>query len=164
MRRIEQALPREECLAILRHSTAGVLAVLGEGAYPYAVPLSFVYQEDKLYFHCARAGHKLDALRSSSRVSFCIIDQDQPVPEEYTTYYRSVIVFGQAEIISDPEEQKTALLLLAEKYCPEDSPAHREEKSTGTDSYTAVIRLTVEHITGKEGTALAAQRKGVKKT
>lgn len=164
MRRKNQELPREECLRILEHSTAGVLAVAGDNAYPYAVPLSFVYHEGKLYFHSAREGHKLDALKSSPKASFCVIDQDQVMPEEYTTYYRSVIAFGQAELVNDPREQHDALLLLAEKYCPADTPAHREEQSTGTEGRTAVIRFTVEHLTGKEGKTLAAKRREGKET
>ncbi|WP_322184393.1 pyridoxamine 5'-phosphate oxidase family protein [Neglectibacter caecimuris] len=158
-RRTNQDISQKECEEILQRSTAGVLAVLGDGEYPYAVPLSFVYYKGLLYFHCAKEGHKLDAIQRSRKASFCVIDQDKLVPEEYTTYYRSVITFGQAELVSDPREQHDALLLLAEKYCPADTPAHREEKSTGTQGYTAVIRLTVEHMTGKEGKALAQQRR-----
>ena len=159
MRRAKQELSDEESIKILEKSTAGVLAVLGDGDYPYAVPLSFVYHEGKLYFHSAKEGHKLDALKKTAKASFCVIDQDEIVPEEYTTYFRSVIVFGQAEIVTDPEEQKNALLRLAEKYYPADSMAHRIEHATGTDSYTAVIRLTVEHFSGKEAKELARQRK-----
>ena len=57
MRRKNQELSREECLAVLDRGTSGVLAVHGEGGYPYAVPLSYAYADDKLWFHCARAGH-----------------------------------------------------------------------------------------------------------
>ena len=156
-------MPREESLNILENSTAGVLAVLGDGDYPYAVPLSFVYHEGKIYFHSAREGHKLDALRRSAKVSFCVIDQDEIVPEEYTTYFRSVIAFGQAEVVTDPEEQRNALLLLAEKYYPAGSMVHRMEHSTGTDGYTAVIKMTIEHFSGKEAKELARQRKGRKR-
>ena len=160
MRRVRQELPTEESLKILENSTAGVLAVLGDEDYPYAVPLSFVYHEGKIYFHSAKEGHKLDALKRSAKVSFCVIDRDEIVPEEYTTYFRSVIAFGQAEIVTDPEEQKNALLWLAEKYYPADSPAHRMEHATGMESsHTAVIRLIIEHCTGKEAKELMGQRK-----
>ena len=72
---------------------SGVLAAAGEDDYPYAVPLSYVYCDFKLYFHCAKEGHKLEAIARNPKVSFCVIDQDQVVPEKYTTYFRSVIVF-----------------------------------------------------------------------
>ena len=94
MRRHRQQLSQGDCAAILSRGTSGVLAVAGDGGYPYAVPLSYVYQEGTLFFHCAKAGHKLDALRRCSKASFCVIDQDQVVPPEYTTYFRSAIAFG----------------------------------------------------------------------
>ena len=94
MRRKRQALPQEGMDAVLQKGTSGVLAVSGDHGYPYAVPLSYVYDGKALYFHCAKAGHKLDGIRRDAKASFCVIDQDQVVPEEYTTYFRSVIVFG----------------------------------------------------------------------
>ena len=105
MRRHRQQLSQGDCAAILSRGTSGVLAVAGDGGYPYAVPLSYVYQEGTLFFHCAKAGHKLDALRRCSKASFCVIDQDQVVPPEYTTYFRSVIAFGQVWELTVAEEQ-----------------------------------------------------------
>ena len=127
MRRHRQQLSQWDCAAILSRGTSGVLAVAGDGGYPYAVPLSYVYQEGTLFFHCAKAGHKLDALRRCSKASFCVIDQDQVVPPEYTTYFRSVIAFGRTRILEDEAEKQAAIWLLAEKYCPGDSPEHRQE-------------------------------------
>ena len=91
-----------------------MLAVLGDSGYPYAVPLSYVYAEGRLYFHCAKTGHKLDSIARDPRVSFCVVDQDQIVPEEYTTYFRSVIVFGRASVIDDDEGRRKAAELLAQ--------------------------------------------------
>lgn len=108
MRRHRQQLSQGDCAAILSRGTSGVLAVAGDGGYPYAVPLSYVYQEGTLFFHCAKAGHKLDALRRCSKASFCVIDQDQVVPPEYTTYFRSVIAFGRTRILEDEAEKQAA--------------------------------------------------------
>ena len=83
MRRKRQALSMEEIAAVLNRGTAGVLALSGDDGYPYAVPISYVFDGDKIYFHCARAGHKLDAIRRNAKASFCVVDQDQIVPEEY---------------------------------------------------------------------------------
>ena len=91
MRRNRQALSREECVRVLQQATSGVLSVAGDDGYPYGVPLSFAWSEGKLYFHAAKSGHKLDALRRQEKASFCVILQDHVVPEEFTTYYRSVI-------------------------------------------------------------------------
>ena len=87
MRRKKQKLSYEECERILKRNTAGVLAVDGDNNYPYAVPMSYVYDSSKIYFHCAKTGHKIDAITKNEKVSFCVIDEDRIVPEEYTTYY-----------------------------------------------------------------------------
>ena len=106
LRRSRQALSPEECGEILCHGTSGVLALAGDDGYPYAVPLSYVYAGGKLYFHCAKAGHKLDAIARNPKGSFCIIHQDQVVPETYTTHYRSVIAFGALRVLEDEGEKR----------------------------------------------------------
>ena len=94
MRRKKQALDPAACGAILQAGTSGVLALSGADGQPYAVPLSYVYHAGKIYFHCAKAGRKLDLLDQNPRASFCVIGQDRVAPAKYTTLYRSVIVFG----------------------------------------------------------------------
>lgn len=87
MRRKNQQLPQEECNRILQVATSGVLAVDGDDDYPYAVPLSFAYEDGRLYFHVAKSGHKLDALRRNPKASFCVIEQDEVMPKIYTTFF-----------------------------------------------------------------------------
>lgn len=109
MRRKKQLLTPEERAAVLHRGTSGVLALAGDDGYPYAVPMSYVYDGAKLYFHCAKSGHKLDAIRRNCKASFCVIDQDQIVPEEYTSHFRSVIVFGTMRILEDDGEKRAAM-------------------------------------------------------
>mgnify|MGYP002565222328 CR=1 FL=1 len=106
MRRKKQALSPEENVEVLQRGTAGVLAVSGDDGYPYAVPLSYIYEDGKIFFHCAKEGHKLDGIARSDKVSFCVIDQNEIRPEEYTTYFRSVIAFGRARILEDAAERE----------------------------------------------------------
>ena len=82
MRRHRQQLSCEESIGILKKATSGTLALLGDGGYPYAVPISYVYDEGKLYFHSAKSGHKVDAIRSCDKASFCVIEQDVIQPEK----------------------------------------------------------------------------------
>ena len=104
MRRSAQALDGGACVEILERGTSGVLALAGDGGWPYAVPLSYVYSDGKLYFHCAKSGHKLDAVRECDKASFCVVARDDVVPEEFTTRYVSVIAFGRVrEITGDAE-------------------------------------------------------------
>ena len=99
MRRKRQQLSAEESIAILERMTNGVLALHGDEGYPYAVPVSYVYADGKIYFHSAMKGHKVDAIMRNERVSFCVVERDDVCPGEFTTYFRSVVLFGKARIL-----------------------------------------------------------------
>jgi len=159
MRRGGQALSAAECAAALEAGTSGVLAVSGDGGYPYAVPLSYVFCGDRLFFHCAKSGHKLDAIARCDKVSFCVIDRDSVVPEKFTTYFRSVIVFGRARVLGDEAEKRRALELLAEKYAPGPGEARRLEVEKELPR-VCIVELSVEHMTGKEAVELVREKRG----
>lgn len=150
MRRSKQELPVDEALRLLEAGSSGVLALLGDEGWPYAVPLSYAYAAGKLYFHCARAGHKLDAVRSEPRASFCVVAQDLVVPEKYTTHYRSVIAFGRVRILEDGDEKRRGIELLAERFAPDDSAGHRRRVVDSEWDNFCVLEFDIEHITGKE--------------
>ena len=152
MRRKAQQMSQAECEEILCAATSGTLAVLGDEGYPYAVPLSYVYTPGKLFFHCAKAGHKLDAIAGNDKASFCVIAQDQILPEKFTTAYKSVIVFGRTRIL-EGEEKLTAIRTLADKYSPNMEEA-REEEIKGALDRMCLVELAVEHMTGKVGKEL----------
>lgn len=153
MRRKRQLLPMEECVAILEKMTSGVLALNDDSGYPYAVPLSYVYADHKLYFHSALKGHKIELLEKNQRVSFCVIEQDLVVPEEFTTYFRSVIAFGQARFLTDETEKRAALHRLGEKYSPGDREALAAEIEKGFQ-HLVMIEMTIDRLTGKEAIEL----------
>ena len=157
MRRKKQALSPAACDAILQAGTSGVLALSGADGQPYAVPLSYVYHEGKIYFHCAKAGHKLDLLDQNPKVSFCVIGQDQVVPEQYTTYYRSVILFGTVRRLTAGEEKRAAIQALARRYSP-DEPAEKVDAEIARYwDALCMLELTPDHITGKECIELVRQ-------
>ena len=147
MRRNKQALTAEEVTEILKRNTSGVLAVNGDGGYPYAVPLSYVYLDSKLYFHCAGTGHKLDSILRDDKVSFCVIDQDQVVGEEYTTYFRSVVAFGRARVLEGAEKLRP-LVELCEKYYPGHLEQTRQKAEHALKN-VSIVEVTIEHMTGK---------------
>lgn len=157
MRRKKQLLPEEEAIAILKEGTSGVLALSGDDGYPYAVPISYVYEGGKLWFHCAKSGHKLDAVRREPKASFCVTAQDKVVPEEYTTYFRSVIAFGTIRVL-EGEEMRPAIERLALKYSPLESEESRREEIEKTWKALCILELEVEHLTGKEAIELTRQR------
>lgn len=157
MRRSKQRLPREVAVEILERNTSGVLALSGDEGYPYAVPMSYVYAEGKIYFHSAKNGHKIDAIQRNEKASFCVIDQDQIVPEQYTTFFRSVIVFGRLRLVEDMEEMRRIAATLAMKYSADFKEGIPKEINASIRNM-AVLELTIDHITAKEAIELIKQR------
>ncbi len=154
LRRTKQSLPLEEVEAILKRNTSGTLAVLGDEGYPYAVPVSYVYEDYKIYFHCAMTGHKIDAIHHCDKVSFCVIDQDDIVPEKFTTFYKSVIAFGRAKVL-EGEEKYHAIDILCEKYSP--NIIGRKEEIESSFEHLTMIEIKIEHMTGKAAIELMNQ-------
>lgn len=148
MRRAKQYLTAEECTEILDKGTDGVLSVLGDDDYPYGVPMNYLYYDGKIYFHCAKNGHKLDAIRRHDKVSFCVVDKRRVMPEIYATNYTSVIIFGRARVMEQPEDMYRMVQLLSLKYCPGDEEGVRREADKDMPAL-AMIEITPERITGK---------------
>ena len=158
MRRWKQQLPQETAVEILNRNTSGILALSGDDDYPYAVPMSYVYADGKLYFHCAKSGHKIDAIKRSEKVSFCVIDQDQIVPEKYTTFYRSVIAFGRARLVEELEEIRRIATMLATKYSADFQDGIPKEIDSSI-KHMAIIEMVIDHMTGKEAIELVKKEK-----
>ncbi len=158
MRRKRQALSQQEITDILRRGTSGVLALWGDNGYPYAVPISYVYDGGKIYFHSAKSGHKIDAIQRAAKASFCVIDKDLIVPAEYTTYFRSVIAFGQIRAIEDDGEKRAAIQKLAIKYAPKDTATNRDTAINREWKPLCMLEMTIDHVTGKEAIELARER------
>lgn len=153
MRRFKQQLSRSEIERILHSDTSGVLSVIDTDGYPYAVPLSFVYFNGKIYFHSAKTGRKINAIKNCAKATFSIIDKDDVKPEKYTTYYKSVIAFGKVEIVEDLKETLFAIKKLGEKYYPNHNDELQKEIEKSKSSFL-IIAFNIEHITGKQAIEL----------
>lgn len=157
MRRKRQQLSDAESIAILQKATSGVLALLGDHGYPYAVPISYVYHDGGLYFHSALSGHKVDAIRNCDKASFCVVDQDDVRPAEYTTFFRSVIAFGRVRIVEDETEKLAIGRMLGNRYNPNQEEALQKELAHGLSRMLAIC-FDIEHLTGKEAIELVRER------
>jgi nitroimidazol reductase NimA-like FMN-containing flavoprotein (pyridoxamine 5'-phosphate oxidase superfamily) len=155
MRRKKQILKTEKINEIMKKNTNGILSCTGDEGYPYGVPVSFVYFNDKIYFHSAKSGHKIDSIKNNSKVSFTVVDKDQIVSEEYTSYFRSVIAFGKARLV-EGEEWYEGFKELVEKYSG-DQPEEAKIKEIKECTRSLIIAIDVEHITGKEAIELIEQ-------
>ncbi len=155
MRRFKQLLSEEESIKILRSTTSGVLALCGEDMQPYGVPLSHVYDNGKLYFHSALNGHKIDLINKNNKACFTVIAKDEVHPETYTTYFRSVIVFGKIGIISNEVEKRRVLEILGRRCNPDDAESLNKEIKKGFNRCLA-IEMTIERMTGKQAIELVS--------
>ncbi len=156
MRRSRQVLDRENVCAILDSAGNGVLSLVDDTGAPYGVPLSYAYDgESRIYFHCAKSGYKLECIEAESRCSFCVVGQDLVMPEEFTTYFRSVIVAGRISVVTDRDEIQLGLKLLCDKYSP---GVDTEAELSRFLKHVVVLRLDIEGICGKEAIELVRQR------
>ncbi|MGI6203963.1 MAG: pyridoxamine 5'-phosphate oxidase family protein [Anaerovoracaceae bacterium] len=146
MRRFRQLITKEACEKVLENEPRGVLSVHGEDGYPYGLPINFVYDDGKIYFHSANSGHKIDALKKDPRVSFCVYDEGYVTEGKLGLNIRSVIIFGRIRFITDIEEAKEKLRILGLKYHSEDYIKDEVEKQA---SVVQMLELTIDHMTGK---------------
>lgn len=148
MRLKKRQISEKAAEELLKRASHGVLAVAGDEGYPYAVPVSFVYKDNQIYIHSALDGHKLDAVRKNGKVSFCVVAQDNVVPDKLTTRYASAVAFGTARVLTDTAECETAARLLANKYGCHDEAIIEQELNRYAGKF-CILEITVEHLTGK---------------
>ena len=148
LRRFRQEAEKEECIKILTEEKRAVLAVNGDEGYPYAVPINFYYDSDtdKIYFHCAKAGHKLDAMLKDDKVCFTVHNTGYQ-KEDWSYYVTSVVVFGRARVMDNEDEKREKIRLFGMKYYPSE-PEVDEEIRKDFDRVN-LREITVEHMTGK---------------
>jgi len=147
--RKNKQLSVEECIHVLKTEKRGVLSVNGDDGYPYGMPMNHWYNEEdeKLYFHCGNVGHRLDALKKNSRVSFCTYDEGYCNPGQWALHVKSVIVFGKIEIVDDADRIVDITTKLSYKFTQDD--AYIQDEIARNVHRTLLLVLTPEHICGK---------------
>jgi uncharacterized protein len=147
IRRTDREIPAQEAAALLERAEYGVLSTVGADGQPYGLPLSYVYRNGGIYFHCALSGHKLDNFAHDARVSFCAVGATRVLPDKFATEYESAVAFGVVSELEGDARQE-ALLWLLEKYSPaflEEGKRYIEQK----EQATKVFKIEVSHYTGK---------------
>jgi uncharacterized protein len=147
LRRKDREIQAEEAKKLLAEGAYGVLATVSGDGQPYAVPLSYVFHEQCLYFHCAREGQKIDNIRANPAVSFCVVGATRVLPDKFSTEYESALAFGRAEEVSG-SEKKRVLEKILEKYSPE-FPEKGARYLEAMFDETLVVRMTITALTGK---------------
>ena len=150
IRKKKNEISAEAARALLHHARRGVLAVNGDEGYPYAIPVNYLYDETerKIYFHGARAGHKVDALRACDKVCFTVLGDETVREEAWAPYLQSVVVFGRCRLLESGPEALALIKRLAMKYYPSEQLADEEIAASGRA--VQMYEITVEHLSGKE--------------
>ena len=149
MRRFKQQITEEECVQILREQPRGVLSMIGDDGYPYGIPLDHWFSEEanKLYFHCAKVGHKIDAITACDKVSYCVMDEGFRRDGEWALNINSVVVFGRMRIVEDEEKKREICTNLVRKFT--DDEEYLQKELANAFPRVNCLELAIEHMTGK---------------
>ena len=150
IRKKKNEIDAEAAKALLRSGRRGVLAVNGDDGYPYAIPINYVYDGDarKIYFHGARAGHKVDALRACDKVCFTVYGNETIREEAWAPFMQSVVVFGRCHLVEAGDRAPALLKQFAMKYYPDEQMVDDEIARAGKAAQ--VFEIEIEHLSGKE--------------
>lgn len=149
MLRKKQALSEEDCITVLKSQKRGVLAVLGDEDYPYALPINHYYNDEDghIYFHGAKFGHRVDSVKRHDKVSFCVYDEGFRREGEWALNIKSVIVFGRLVPVEDEDKMIDLCRRLSRKFTDDESYIENEIKRAGFR--TLMYELVPEHMSGK---------------
>lgn len=149
MRRFRQELDLPECIDILNNELRGVLSVIGEDGYPYGVPIDYWYDEacGRIYFHGAKQGHKIDAIKACDKASFCVFDKGYRNEGEWALNIRSVIAFGRIKPVSDEARTLEICTHLCHKFT--DNKEYIDREIAKAAPSVLCLEFIPEHITGK---------------
>lgn len=149
MRRFKQQISDEECIKVLKEQPRGVLSMIGDDGYPYGIPLDHWYCEEngKIYFHCAKEGHKVEAISKCDKVSYCVMDQGFRKEGEWALNISSVVIFGKIEKVEDQEKCKHICINLSHKFTEDEKYIQHEIEHAL--QRVLCLELTPEHMTGK---------------
>lgn len=147
MRKLERKMEDAQAIELLKKGEYGVLSTTGANGYAYAVPLSYAYLDNAIYFHCATEGQKLYNIKINDKISFCVVGETEVIPDKFTTKFESVIVFGRAVIV-DNEEKQDGLMALVDKYSKDFLDKGKAYVNSGMNK-TTVFKIIIEHFTGK---------------
>ena len=151
IRRKKKEMDIDAAKELLQSSRRGVLAVNGDDGYPYAIPINYFYDRnaEKIYFHGARAGHKVDALNVNDKVCFTVYGNETIKEEEaWAPFVQSTVVFGRCHLLEEGVEATEILKKVARKYYPNERLIDEEIERSG--KAVQLFEIEIEYISGKE--------------
>lgn len=148
MRRAEKELTDPAALADVLERGRVLHLGMCDGEVPYVVPVNYGFAQGAIFVHSAREGHKLDVISRNPRVCFEVTVDDAVEPSasvcDWSSRFRSVIGFGTARLLHDPDEKAEALTRIVRHY------GEREARvDARRTAGVAVLRIDIERMTGK---------------
>jgi len=151
---------KEKINRFLTEKRVGTLSVSDTAGKPYALPVNYVYWNDKIYIHGMGSGKKNVVLAASPSVCFTVFEEfgtvADPIPAKCDTAYLSVVIFGKAVLVHDLDEKTQALAQFLEKFMPNffKTPLSTQfvdkYRSTFDSNAVAVYCIDPDELTAKE--------------
>ena len=142
--------------AFLREARVGHIASARDNQ-PFLNPSIFWFDEEnhQIVFHSNLAGRIRSNIEANPKVCFEASELGKMLPSnvalEFSLQFRSVIVFGTARLINDPEEARRGLYGLIKKYFPAMTAGKDFREITDKEwARTSVYAIQIEEWSGKE--------------
>lgn len=149
MRRFKQQITDEECINLLKNEKRGVLSMIGDGGYPYGLPMNHYYSEKdgKIYFHGAKEGHKIDSIKKCDKVCYTVFDKGYRREGEWALNVKSAVIFGRISLVEDIKKAEEICTDLCRKFTDDEEYLRYEIENSLKN--VLCLELTIEHMTGK---------------
>ena len=150
VRKKKNEISQDEAKNLLRSSRRGVLAVNGDEGYPYAIPINYLYDEEnnKIIFHGAKAGHKVDSIKKNDKICFTVFGNETFIEENWAPYLQSVVVFGRCHLVENRDDTVSLVKKFARKYYPNEDMVNEEIANSGKG--VQMFEIKIEHLSGKK--------------
>ena len=150
VRKKKNEISQDEAKNLLRSSRRGVLAVNGDEGYPYAIPINYLYDEEKnkIIFHGAKAGHKVDSIKKNDKICFTVFGNETIMEENWAPYLQSVVVFGRCHLVENRDDTVRLVKKFALKYYPNEDMVNEEITHFGKG--VQMFEIEIEHLSGKK--------------
>jgi uncharacterized protein len=150
MRKTNQEIKDQAVIEeILSKSEVCRIAMIDDGM-PYLLPFNYGYKDKCIYIHSALAGKKIDVLKKNRTVCFEIEQFEGIVKHEkackWTTTYRSIVGYGNVEIITDFDQKILGLEIIMNGH----GSRGKHEFEAGQVNNMVILKLTITSLAAKQ--------------
>ncbi len=149
MRRSDKEITERTLVEAVIYRSQVCRIALCDGNMPYIVPMCFGYMRNALYLHSAKEGKKIDIIKRNNNVCFEFDIDLEAVKSEnpcsWAMKYQSVIGYGKATFVDDPESKRAALDIIMKQYTDAWSSFPDQKLEN-----IAIIKIDITELSGKK--------------